>query len=127
VKKVLAILLLGFYVSLNAISAISMHYCHGNLVDVAINKSAESCCGSDANSKSCCNDFYLEVDFDDERVIRSSTEIDGPVQVQTFFVTSECVLFFEETNQTQSYKTSNPPGKEFTDLYLLTSAFLFYS
>jgi len=45
---------------------VSKHYCGTRLVDVSINKEAQSCCSSEGSSKCCHNEtqhFQLEDDF----------------------------------------------------------------
>ena len=63
-KRIFHILLSASILIATSGLTVSKHYCKGNLVDIAINVEAESCCGMDGD---CChneNEFLkLQEDF----------------------------------------------------------------
>ena len=66
-KKILTTILTVFYLVLSSSTAISIHYCEGELENVNLNSNIESCCcGDNVISNSCClvKELKLEIDID---------------------------------------------------------------
>lgn len=126
-KQIISIAILCFYLAVSAVSAISLHYCHGNLVDFSINTPAESCCDTTEHEKSCCNNIQVEIDLEEDQVSSNSLRIS---EIKSFVIftsiLSEDVLDSSDVYQPNTLHCSSPPDDNLTELYLIHRSFLFY-
>lgn len=127
-KKVISISLLSFYLAISAVSAISWHYCHANLVDFSVNKPAQSCCDDEAQMKStCCNDVILEVDLDDNQISSNNLEINSATEINLLnSITSETQQIVKGCSQERVIDLNAPPEELQPKVFILTQSFLFY-
>ncbi|MBS2100441.1 hypothetical protein KEM10_19300 [Carboxylicivirga linearis] len=87
---------------------VSKHYCGTRLVDVSINKKAQSCCGNEGTSKCCHNEthhFQVEDDF--------NLVMDAQINVPFVYMAPVLFLFTdiieEETEDFVEIVASPPP------------------
>lgn len=128
-KKILSILLLTFYLAVSSVSAINLHYCQGYLVDLSINSAAESCCDNETRkTSSCCKDINLQIDLNDDQQTNSSIQLEQLRKHTIFFATVLLdVNAISENYNTPSPVINDPPGGNYSKIYLITNSFLFYS
>ena len=127
-KRLMAILLVVLYSSLNIVSAINLHYCHGKLISFSINKSAKSCCESNTEIQaSCCSIISIELELDNNQLVQNSLEIQS---VKAFSILYSVFSKYSDSKflakNISVFITDSPPGESVCDIYLLNNSFLIY-
>lgn len=117
-RKLANIFVLILFVVSTTGFTISKHYCHGNLVSVAINAEAESCCGSSNNG--CCeneNEFYQ---LNDDFTASQNSTIDESLSFELISYNIDNELIIEVAEKTNFTNTANgPPFKDRQFLYYI--------
>ena len=125
-KKVIAIITLVFYVSLSAIQAISLHYCHGELESFYLTSERSACCtGAHTDHASCCKDIIIEVDFDTDHLVSGSPIVQGSFDaIHTLYglrASNEADLTKDYQAEIETFDKIPPPK-----IFKLQHSFLFY-
>ena len=108
-KRFLHIIIAGLFLFTTTGFTISKHYCAGDLVDVAINATPESCCDEDTGS--CCSDESETFQLTEVTTLVQSLDVDSDLSFNIFSFTN--ILF--EANTSSAYvsnsilKTDIPP------------------
>lgn len=126
-RKIISIAVLFVYVSLSAIQAISIHYCHGNLESIEIFDKNPDCCDSEhSDHKACCDDVSIEIDFDTDHIYSEQLSIDITLDevnsLYDLYVDFSSSEFYVEKNNYPELNNSSPP----LELYIIYSFFVFY-
>lgn len=101
--------------------AVSKHYCGDALVDVALNKNAESCC----NDGACCHNetqvYQLDEDFSAPQVLSNP-------ELHEMTVFGFALLTIDQTPAVQQLKTfknnNSPPAFKVDEILSLNQVFL---
>lgn len=89
--------------------AISAHYCHDNLVEVVIDKEAETCC----DNAGCCSTETVLVQLDEEATSKAVVAQANIAFVQLFLISNFNIYNFQPTvPNTESLAFNAPPPKE---------------
>ncbi len=89
-KRFLNIIIVGLFLLSTTGFTVTKHYCGGNLVDIAINSTPESCCGD--NGGGCCSDEQSVYQFISNYVIPTQEQVDESQVLLLELACSEVVL-----------------------------------
>lgn len=116
-KRIVYILLSGLFLFTTTGFTITKHYCHGNLIDIAINSTPESCCGDDGDG--CCSDTKSVHQFKSIFVIPANEPVE---ELQIAFLDISYVeIENQEVNLLETivdYQANSPPHQLKEILYI---------
>ena len=101
IRKTINIILSGLLIITTTGFSISKHYCHGNLISVAINKDAESCCGMDMEMPDHCQNEEEHIQLDEDFIYKEKQ--DNYVMFLPLF--SDLITLFPQFTQTPEIET----------------------
>ena len=128
-KRVVAILLIVLYASLNSVDVIGMHFCHGKLVDISLNETLESCCDNEAAfSAPCCDEVTIDVELEEDQLANQVLNPE-PIKSLDLFAALQFMATEEIANTSLTYEfvDSSPPGDIRSDLYLVNQSLVLYN
>ena len=107
-KRFINIIIAGLFLLTTTGFTVTKHYCSGNLVDIAINSTPESCCGDDDGG--CCSNeseiFQLREDITAVQSIDLDQELSFDIQV---LVNDLFEVNLPEISESNSYFEINIP------------------
>jgi len=99
-----------------------MHYCGDDLMNLAIDHDASSCCDSSCNS--CHNEeFYIKFDED----LAGPVSFHSPDIAQIDLLAPVSIIFNQpitDINQVETFRSESPPGRSGTNLFTTYQSFL---
>ena len=112
---------LNLLISLTGFS-VSVHYCGDELMDMAIDQDAKSCCDSSCNS--CHNeDYYFKLDED----LSGPVNYHSPDIAEIDLMAPVTIIFDQlltDANQTTPFNSESPPGRSGPERLAVFQAFL---
>jgi hypothetical protein len=120
-------LLMILYTAFTNVDAINLHFCHGNLVDVAFNVPADPCCDARDHSAPCCTEKSIDVSDDDDQILQTVKLLEPVKSVDLLFWT----CMHKDKNLTAGidntfFTDTSPPGEQAIPIYVLNTSYLFY-
>lgn len=131
-KKLISILLLSFYLIGSLGLPITVHYCGGIAVAVAVNDKPDCCCDNEEEQASdCCKDELKYVKIDNEQ-LKSEIELFKTKIYSDHFIPHTFEYGFSKITYDNLEKKSTiafgkKDNRSTVPLYLLNSSFIYYS
>lgn len=108
IRKTLNIIIATLLIITTTGFSISKHYCHGNLISVAINNDAPSCCGMDAEMPDHCQNEEEHIQLDEDFIYKDQQDHSGklfPLDSELFSIIS----LFTQTPEIEKGSHPYPP------------------
>jgi hypothetical protein len=125
-KRITAVILALFYLTLASGANINIHYCGENIESIRFLDNNEiCCCGINANKSECCEDELIYFDIDVDQTIGNTYNLG--FEQYTFQISKQLRFELFKTEHDFSYSSSFllPPPKP-KPIWLLNCNFTFY-